>query len=135
MRCMKKSAPAPAGMLLRDEVAWILGVTPTGIRRMQEMGKLRSVRDHEGRDVFARVDVFELERLRRLPRHRCFDDAVAAQVFEMFRAGWDLPEIVIETGESPRMIRELYEEYTDRLCLRRGESRRGSIQPSLRRRK
>jgi hypothetical protein len=29
----------------------------------------------------------------------------------MFRAGWDLPEIVIETGESPRTIRALHEEY------------------------
>ena len=111
---MKKSTSAPAGMLLRHQVAWILGVTPSGVQRMQERGKLRSVRDPEGRDLFARVDVFELARLRRLPSHRCFDDAVAAQVFEMFRAGWDLPEIVIETGESPRTIRALHEEYTGR---------------------
>jgi hypothetical protein len=124
LRPMKKSTPAPAGMLLRHQVAWILGVTPSGVQRMQERGKLRSVRDLEGRDLFARVDVFELARLRRLASHRCVDAAVAAQVFEMFRAGWDLPEIVIETGESPRTIRALHEDYPNRFHSRR-DARRG----------
>jgi len=38
--------------------------------------------------------------------------------------GWDLPEMVIETGESPRTIRALYEEYTNRFRSRR-DTRRG----------
>ena len=48
---------------------------------------------------------------------------IAARLFDLFEQGWELPAIVMETGESPTVVRAMFEEY--RTPLRRKNSALG----------
>jgi len=112
---MKKSKRAPEGLLLRHQVATLLGMTRTGVTHLLERGKLQSTRDAKGRHLFSRADVLEYARLRGRPLRERQEGSTAAKVFEFFREGRDLPDIVIETGLSPALVRQLYAEYKEPL--------------------
>lgn len=89
----------------------MLGISVEGVRQLYNRGKIGSIRDAQGRHLFARAEVLELARIRGRPKLDRLDGDIAAKCFEMFDMGMELPAIVQATHQSPQMVRTLYAEY------------------------
>jgi hypothetical protein len=106
-------APKPA-TVTRSIASKMLGCSRTRVRQFEAEGRLRAVEiDDKG------IHHYLLSDLQALVRERGNGVApdrvhgtIAAQVFKMFREGVELPEIVMQTQQSPMTIRQLYEEYS-----------------------
>jgi hypothetical protein len=107
----KKSLEVPPGMVTRGEVQRILGLSRAGTRKAESAGKLSATIDDRGRHLFLRTEVLELARIRGKTWREKDSGKTAARLFDLFEQGWELPAIVMETGESPTIVRALYEEY------------------------
>jgi hypothetical protein len=99
-------------------VASIVGVTDRRIAQLEAEGVLHATIDERGVHRFRREEVTAYA-IRRTNRKAATRDQrhdghaeIAAQVFELFRQGVELPDIVIMMKLSPSVIRELYSEYT-----------------------
>jgi hypothetical protein len=118
----KKPLEVPAGMVTRIDVQRILGVSRTMTRKLEEGGKLMATIDANGLHLFLRSDVIELARIRGrgVVGRAAESPKVAQMLFDMFERGLELPQIVMESGQSPVTVRAMYEQY--RTPLRRKRS-------------
>jgi hypothetical protein len=83
------------------------------VRKYEQNGTLHPTVDEKGVHRFARDEVLTLERAR---GHRegaggAVTGELAAKVFELFRDGVSLPDIVIGTKQSPATIAALWDDY------------------------
>ena len=98
--------------LTRRAVAKRLGKSVASVRRL-EGRLLHPQRSQRGVWLFARDEV---ERVAAAtpskPRPRAVNEGeIASRAFEMFRAGEELRNVVLELRQHPRVIRELYDEW------------------------
>jgi hypothetical protein len=100
-----------ASMLTRADVMRILGCSRALTFKLEARGKLRAVVDAKRVHHFARVDVLELARTRGRPFTDRVEASVAAECFRLFRLGLALPEIVMQTKQTPATVRALFAEY------------------------
>jgi hypothetical protein len=110
-RARSIAGPANAGHnvseLTRKQVAALLGVAETSVRRL-EGTHLHPIR--RGRFVF--FDAQEVERCAAEGTRRQPDSGeIAARAFELFRSGRDFRDVVIELRQTPDRVRQLYREY------------------------
>ena len=100
----------PTGSALtRKQVAGRLGVSETSVRRLEGT---RLHPTHRGRLVY--FDEHEVERYatERAPgRGSGNPGEIAANAFELFRAGKGFRDVVIELRQTPERVRQLYREY------------------------
>jgi hypothetical protein len=102
--------PTETAMLTRGEVARILGCSRRRIAQFEEAGRLRAIVDGKGVHHFARADVLAFAKNRVVHADKVAG-TIAADVFRLFREGVELPEIVMQTQQSPATIRSLWEEF------------------------
>jgi hypothetical protein len=100
----------------RRDVALRLQISVSSVRRLEAV-RLHPVVDDRG---VWRFDPCELDQLggpvavrRRASRvkRRARPGEVAARVFRMFSAGWNMREIVVRARQSPERVRQLYSEW------------------------
>lgn len=104
------AAPSKDGFLPPRDVRSVLGISRTYLEKLRKTGKLQTVKDEHGVHQFSRAEVLALARRRHVKVDKVAA-SIAVQVFEFFRDGYELPEIVMQTGQSPETIRGLYREY------------------------
>lgn len=102
---------APRPTLTQQEARTILGLSRPSLIDLERQGKLHTVRSEGGHRTYIRDEVVALARKRHVKVDRVAA-SIAVAVFEMFKDGYELPEIVIQTGQSPATIRDLFAEYT-----------------------
>jgi len=93
-----------------------LGMTVSGIRGLEARGVLKpewTGRQHvfSEEQLVAAEKTIVRERTRGLPSGEAANGETAARVFEAFRRGADLPEIVMAEKISPAAVRELWREF------------------------
>jgi hypothetical protein len=107
--------------LTRTQVGEIVGVSEPRIRQLEEQGKLHATIDERGVHRFDKKEVraYAVKRAARIaergsPGVQRSDGraVIAAEVFQLFKQGVELPDIVILLSISPTLVRELYSEYT-----------------------
>lgn len=98
-------------MVTRADVMRILGCSRALTYKYEQKGKLRAVIDAKGVHHFARSDVIELARARGRPFADRVEASVAAECFRLFRMHVELPEVVMQTKQTPATVRALYLEY------------------------
>jgi hypothetical protein len=95
--------------LTRKQVADRLGVGETSVRRL-EGSRLHPV--HRGRFVYFDEREVESYAAEHAPgRVTGSSGEIAAQAFELFRAGKGFRDVVIELRQTPERVRQLYREY------------------------
>jgi hypothetical protein len=95
--------------LTRKQVAQRLGISETSVRRLEGTRLHPIVR---GRFVhFDRQEVETFAEKKSQDRTKSDAGEVAARAFELFRAGKDLREVVIELRQTPERVRQLHREY------------------------
>lgn len=112
----KKPAAVPVGRAengqtyRRSDVARILGVTNTQVRRLQEAGDLRGTPDKDGIFRFKVDHVHQLRDLR-APKRGALDGTIAAKAYKLFDAGHDSGEVLIALELSPPHVVKLQENW------------------------
>jgi hypothetical protein len=95
--------------LTRKQVADRLGASETSVRRL-EGTQLHPV--HRGRFVYFDEHEVENYAAERAPgRTSGAPGEIAAQAFELFRAGKGFRDVVIELRQTPERVRQLYREF------------------------
>ena len=107
-------------MLTRSEVAAILGVHISTVRRL-EGRDLHPIRDANGVHYFDRREVEDLAARRGRSGRR--SGAMAARVYQLLRDRKTIGEIVCETELAPAEVRALFEQLTTPLGQRTREER------------
>ena len=102
--------PREVYLLKRGQVATLLGVSVSAVRRWERRKELHPIKDRDGIHRFDRQEVAELAAKRGRVTKATGD--IAAQVFDLFRRGMKLGDIVIETKQTPTAVRALYLEWT-----------------------
>jgi hypothetical protein len=94
----------------RAKVASVLGVSVTRVRVLEAQGKIPCAEiDADGVHLFEPRAIARIAKTR--PARKKFDGELAAEVFDMFANGYNLPLIVRTTRQSPETIRKLHAEY------------------------
>lgn len=98
-----------APRVTRKQAAKILNTSYENVKRLQRLGQLRGVPDRQGIHRFDKREVEELARRRgrQVPQFGEF----AASVFQLFKAGREFHDIVIETKQDPEVILALWQQY------------------------
>jgi Helix-turn-helix domain len=103
-------SPRNGQFLSPQEARTILGISRSYLQKLERQGKVSSIKDERGIHRYSRSEIAALA-LRRHVKVDRVHGTIAVQVFELFQAGMELPDIVIRTGQSPATIRSLWEEY------------------------
>jgi hypothetical protein len=98
-------------MIMRADAMRILALTRSGVRKLEERGKLTATIGERGHHFFLRSDVIALAHARGQRPQLQERGKIAQRVFDLFETGYGLPDIVRQTGEAPATIRSLYEEW------------------------
>lgn len=96
-------------LITREQAAAELGVDVSTVRRMEG----RELHPVKGRDGVHRFDPAEVVAVaaRRGRPPRVAEGALAAMMFERFKAGMTIEAIVIELRQSPEVVRRFYTEW------------------------
>jgi hypothetical protein len=100
-----------SGMITRVDVAGLLGVSRSMVRKLEAAGKLHPILSQEGINLFSREEVVDFARRRGKNLGEKIAGKLAAQAFELFESGATLPQIVMQLGISPGDVRRLWGEY------------------------
>jgi DNA-binding transcriptional MerR regulator len=107
-----QQAKPPSSTMTRGQAAKKIGCSKTRVRQYEQDGRLHAVTiDDKGVHHYARDEVEAFARTRSHASADRVHGTVAAEVFQLFREGVELPEIVMKTQQAPLTIRKLYEEY------------------------
>ena len=112
MQSLKKSQ-----FLSPAEAKNILGISRSYLQKLEKQGRVSSIKDERGIHRYSRSEIAALA-LRRHVKVDKVHASIAVQVFELFQAGMQLPDIVIRTGQSPATIRTLWKSSSDRSTAR-----------------
>ena len=104
----------PADGLTRSQVARQLGVGVTAVHHMRLRGDLRPTRDAGGVWRYDPADVIRAAARRGIRGLKTPGD-VAAEAFNMFSLGGELPDIVSALRITPAEVRQLYKEWQSSL--------------------
>ena len=115
--------------LTREEVAKLLGVHASTVRRMERRGELHATKNEHGHHMHAFSEVIALlaRRAREHVRtgHEARDEGEdASRAFQMFRDAKSVNDVVIALKLAPHYVRELYAEFIAPDHTHRPSSRR-----------
>ena len=114
-------------MIMRGDVARILALTHSGVRKLEERGKLTAAKVGErGHRFFLRSEVIALAHARGQRPQLQERGKLAQRIFALFETGYGLPDIVRQTGEAPETIRSLHEEWITPLGAKKAREVSGS---------
>jgi hypothetical protein len=109
---MQPAKAPPSTTMTRGQAAKKIGCSKTRVRQYEQDGRLHAVSiDDKGVHHYAREEIEAFARTRSHASADRVHGTIAAEVFQLFREGVELPEIVMKTQQAPLTIRKLYEEY------------------------